>query len=91
MKRRSFLVVASTLLTGGTSVNTVDTIPIRPAVFEGAKEGAMGLTLRFGNGLHHNEIVFTGVKPLSVRSVRRLTELTGTDASSDEILNALTL
>ena len=91
MKRRSFLMVASTLLTGGTTVNTVDAIQIRPAVFEGAKEDATGLTLRFGNGLYHNDMVFSGMKPLSVRAVKRLTELTGMDASSDEILNTLTL
>ena len=61
------------------------------ARFEGARQDEAGrITLRFGNGEHHNEMDITGMKRLSLRSVKRLAELTGTDASWDDISNALT-
>lgn len=67
----------------------IQTPPIRPVVFEGAREDADGLTLRFGNGVDHSLITFTGMKKLSLKDAKRLIELTGQNVKSVEMVKAL--
>ena len=68
----------------------IQPLPIRRVMFEGAHENESGLTLRFGTGIESTEFVFTGMKPLSIATAKKLSNLTGTDAGPDAIMAVIT-
>lgn len=92
MNRRSSLRTMAALLLMGASGSSVpaESLPIRRVMFEGARENESGLTLRFGTGIESVEFVFTGMKPLSIATAKKLSNLTGTDAGPDAIMAVIT-
>jgi hypothetical protein len=61
------------------------------AIFLGARQDKRGLTLRFGNDESACDIELMGMNMLSLKAMKRLAELTGSNCETEELLEALTL